>query len=211
MGAEEGYMRITSFVLPHIDQEDTYTTSKKGKLHLIELDHIVVDLDGLREDPLPGDEEEDLPGLEGLTWIPTTNSFGVANEKDPPLVVTVSLTGELLNVEKVTYPEDVSGLAYDNELDKLWVLSDQSERLFLTDLYGKEVIDYWDLPMENPEGIAINNDLDPPVVYIVTDPSSPHGKQYISAFFAFTKPVAGTGLRYYDKHAPSPPVIPCDG
>lgn len=81
----------------------------------------------------------------------------------------------------------------------------------MTDLEGKTVIDYWDLPMENPEGIAINNDLDPPVMYIVTDPSSPHGKQYISAFFAFEKPVAGTGLRYYDKHAPPPPPVECEG
>ena len=65
--------------------------------------------------------------------------------------------------------------------------------------------------MENPEGIAINNDLDPPVMYIVTDPSSPHGKQYISAFFAFTKPEEGTGLTYYNKDAPSPSLVPCDG
>lgn len=42
--AEEGYMRITSFVLPHIDDEDTYK-GKRDKPKLIELDHITVDLD----------------------------------------------------------------------------------------------------------------------------------------------------------------------
>ena len=43
--AEEGYMRITSFVLPRLNQTDSYITSKKGKLKLIELDHFLVDLD----------------------------------------------------------------------------------------------------------------------------------------------------------------------
>jgi len=207
--AEEGYMRITSFILPRINQTDTYTTSKKGNLWLIEVSHFEVNLDGIREEP--DEEDEDPPGLEGLTWIPTTNSFVVANEKNPPLVITVSLEGEIEHVEYVQYPDDVSGLAYDSELDLLWVLSDQSERVFLTDLQGSEVYDYWDLPMENPEGIAINNQIDPPAMYIVTDPSSPHGKQYISALFIFTKPRVGTGRQFYNKNDPPPPSVECDG
>uniref|UniRef100_A0A7S4IJQ5 Uncharacterized protein n=1 Tax=Vannella robusta TaxID=1487602 RepID=A0A7S4IJQ5_9EUKA len=64
--------------------------------------------------------------------------------------------------------------------------------------------------MEDPEGIVINNDVSPPAMYIVTDPSSPHGKQYVPAMFTFHKPTQGSGLRYYQNGNPSP-VVECDG
>ena len=75
-------------------------------------------------------------------------------------------------------------------------ISHSAHRVFLTDLTGTTVLDSWDLPMENPEGIAIDNTVDPPMMYIVTDPSSPHGKQYIAAMFSFLKPKQGTGRAY---------------
>lgn len=143
--------------------------------------------------------------------MPNDGNFKVANEKDPAMIVTVSLDGNLLYHEEIDYADDLSGLAYDSELDLLWVLSDQNEQVFLTNLNGTIIYDYWDLSIVNPEGIAINNLVYPPEMYIVSDPSSPHGKQYISSLFVFTKPLNGTGLNYYDKHNPEPETIYCDG
>lgn len=59
--------------------------------------------------------------------------------------------------------------------------------------------------MENPEGIAIDNTVDPPLLYIATDPSAPHGPSYVPALFTFIKPSIGDGLVYYDPA--NPPVI----
>lgn len=84
----------------------------------------------------------------------------------------------------------------------------------MTDLTGTIVYDYWDLPVVNPEGIAINNKADPPKLYIATDPSAPSGPQYVPLILGFEKPQNGTGYVYWDhKHLPKyvtdPP--PCRG
>ena len=69
-------------------------------------------------------------------------------------------------------------------------------RLFLTDLSGSFVIDSWDIHTHNPEGIAVNNDKNE--MYIVTDPSSPHGVQYVSAFIVIDIPEMGSGYASYN-------------
>jgi len=205
--AEEGYMRVTSFLLPQLRNSTSF--KKDGSdYELIEINQIPVDIDAIRslyytEDPT------DRPGLEGMTINTKNNTIIVANEKEPPLIVHINATtGEIFYVTHLSYSVDLSGLNYDPVLDLLWVLSDKDQRVFLTDLFGETVLDYWDLPMENAEGIAIDNNQDPALMYIVTDPSSPHGKQYIPALFIFTKPVLGTGLNFGKN---IPPAVECDG
>eukprot|EP00012_Vannella_robusta_P002789 CAMPEP_0206186580 /NCGR_PEP_ID=MMETSP0166-20121206/2487_1 /ASSEMBLY_ACC=CAM_ASM_000260 /TAXON_ID=95228 /ORGANISM="Vannella robusta, Strain DIVA3 518/3/11/1/6" /LENGTH=406 /DNA_ID=CAMNT_0053601991 /DNA_START=95 /DNA_END=1315 /DNA_ORIENTATION=+ len=202
--AEEGKMTITSFVLPRTTDKSTYHVSSK-KPFLKPVSSFYVDLQGIRS------TKPDLPGLEGLTWVPSHDLFIAAVEKKPSLLLTISKEGDLKEAQKTNFSGDLSGVAYDDELDKLWVLSDKSERVFLTDITGKHIYDYWDLPVENPEGIVINNNVTPPTLYIVTDPSSPKGKQYIPGMFFFTKPTQGTGLRYYNGNDPSPAKVQCDG
>ena len=74
------------------------------------------------------------------------------------------------------------------------------------------VLDYWDLQMENPEGIAFNYLHDPPLLYITTDPSNPSGPPYVGVLYVFVKPAIGTGLLNYDpKNPPFYPTIQCDG
>merc|ERR1711974_340503 len=115
---------------------------------------------------------------------------------------------------EISYLRDTSGLAYDEELDLLWVLSDQDEKVYLTDLTGTEVLDSWYLPVQNPEGIAINNNSNPKFLYIATDPSAPSGPQYLPLVVGFEKPIEGTGYTNYDPnnlpdYVTNPP--PCDG
>jgi len=68
----------------------------------------------------------------------------------------------------------------------------RARRVMLCDPTGRTVIDYWDLPMRNAEGIAINNQHDPPLMFISTDSAS-GSRKYAGLFFKFAKPVAGTG------------------
>jgi uncharacterized protein YjiK len=56
-------------------------------------------------------------GLEGLTVMPNTDLI-LANEK------------------VAEYPGDISGVEWDDELQLLWVLSDQAER-YGTDIYER--------------------------------------------------------------------------
>ena len=233
--AEEGHMRVTSFVLPRLDDPTSFgrllnEESGEEELFLIEQAQFPIDIEvrrlstsekvtdrylkAFREPYLkPHDDPDDIPGLEGLTWDPIGQGFLIANEKEPPLIMFVPFHEGTVERAVITeYSKDLSGLAFDEELGLLWVLSDKSEQVFLTDTTGKDVLDYWDLPMENPEGIAIDNTANPPLMYIVTDPSSPHGKQYVSAVFKFIKPVQGTGNSYFN--ASQPPLLDsqsCDG
>ena len=74
------------------------------------------------------------------------------------------------------------------------------------------VFDYWDLPVSNPEGVAIDNSQDPPLLIITTDPSSPHGTGYIPALFVFVKPNIGEGLTFHNaSNLPTRHEVYCDG
>ena len=90
-----------------------------------------------------------------------------------------------------------------------WILSDNSEKIYVTDLSGSLVYDSWALPLTHGDGIAINNNANPPRLYVTTDPHSSHGTEYVAALFEFEKPVIGTGLAYPDAEPASP--VACDG
>mmetsp|Transcript_15085 Transcript_15085/g.19078 ORF Transcript_15085/g.19078 Transcript_15085/m.19078 type:complete len:236 (-) Transcript_15085:43-750(-) len=109
---------------------------------------------------------------------------------------TLTPTGRELNLTVTYFSGDLSGLAYDDHQDKLWVLSDQSSRVFLTDVTCSIIYDYWDLPILRSEGIAINYYVDPPELYITTDPSSPNGAPYVPIMVTFLLPKIGTGLKF---------------
>ena len=151
-------------------------------------------------------------GLEAMAVDTSRNLLYVANEKHPRVFYTIKPDGAIIDVVYPDYSGDISGLDYDETLDRLWVVSDQSERLYLINIAGTIVYDYWDLPMENPEGVAVDNTHQPPLLYVSTDPSAPRGPAYVAALFTFVKPSVGSGLVYYDAKNPPPyPAVPCDG
>eukprot|EP00339_Tiarina_fusa_P015038 CAMPEP_0117005734 /NCGR_PEP_ID=MMETSP0472-20121206/6228_1 /TAXON_ID=693140 ORGANISM="Tiarina fusus, Strain LIS" /NCGR_SAMPLE_ID=MMETSP0472 /ASSEMBLY_ACC=CAM_ASM_000603 /LENGTH=228 /DNA_ID=CAMNT_0004707027 /DNA_START=346 /DNA_END=1032 /DNA_ORIENTATION=+ len=161
-----------------------------------------------------GDATSTRSGLEGMTVNEKNGEIYVANEKGPAMIVRLTNNGEQIESNEIDYARDISGLAYDTELDLLWVLSDQNEKVFLTDLSGTVVLDSWDLPVQNPEGIAINNNSNPKYLYIATDPSAPSGPQYFPLIVGFEKPKEGTGYSTFDgenfpDYVTNPP--PCDG
>jgi len=149
-------------------------------------------------------------GLEGLTVNDRTGEIFCTNEKEPREIIRLSQLGEPIDIRYPAYAKDLSGLCYDNDLDLLWVLSDVSEAIYVTNVETGAVYDYWDLDMENPEGVALNNDHDPPLLYISTDPSSPQGAQYVAALFIFEKPTIGTGLGYQEKCDYDDNCVGCD-
>jgi len=193
---EEGAHRIHSFYLPNRDNHDE-------------------DLEEVGQFRIEPASDDTRSGLEGMTVDTTRNVLYITNEKHPKVLYTVQPDGTILDM---SYPDfdsgDLSGVCYDNALDLIWYLSDQKERLYVADLTGTIVYDYWDLPMQNPEGIAIDNTKEPPLLYIATDPSAPTGPSYVPALFMFAKPEIGTGLVYHDEANPPEYALnspPCDG
>lgn len=59
----------------------------------------------------------------------------VANEKGPAMIVRCHKNGVEYESNIITYARDISGLAYDDVLDLLWVLSDQNEQFVSYFLY----------------------------------------------------------------------------
>jgi uncharacterized protein YjiK len=75
-----------------------------------------------------GDSTSSRSGLEGLTVNPLNGHIYAANEKGPAMIIQCSAQGEELESKVIKYARDISGLAYDEQLQALWVLSDQDEK-----------------------------------------------------------------------------------
>ena len=79
-----------------------------------------------------------------------------------------------------------------------------ANRIYATDITGRYIFDSWEIPsLHHPEGVIVDNNSSPPMIYIVTDPLSPHGKPFISGFFKFLKPDITFGNLQETKECPS--------
>ncbi len=105
-------------------------------------------------------------GLEGITYDPNEKKFYLLNEKDPILLITLDENLIELKRDTLKFSKDVSGIFYDT-LDKiLWILSDESQRIFKTDLSGKPIEEF-KIKITQPEGITLNEARTK--LYIVSD------------------------------------------
>ncbi len=107
------------------------------------------------------------------------------------MILETKRNGVILSTYSPDYCEDISDLEYESNSQILWVVSDQSKLLLATDRWTGQVLDSWNVPLRNSEGIAVTDSH----IYIVTDPSSPHGIQYVGGLMMFDKPKIGTGLQ----------------
>jgi len=105
-------------------------------------------------------------GLEGITYDPNEKKFYILNEKKPCLLITLDENLNELRRDTLNFSKDVSGIFYDT-LDKiLWILSDESQRIFKTDLTGKPIEEF-KIKITQPEGITFNKARTK--LYIVSD------------------------------------------
>jgi uncharacterized protein YjiK len=114
-------------------------------------------------------------GPEGITINPNNSHFFIVNEKEPRLFLELDNSGKEIQSKELTFASDLSDICYDSKLNCLWILSDESESVFKTDLNGN-LIKQWKLPITNPEGIAVTDDK----LYIVSDSEG--------TFYIFSKP-----------------------
>lgn len=119
---------------------------------------------------IPGENPND--GLEGITINPGANELYVVNEKNPMLFIRLDLDDlsiietrpiDFIRIFRIT---DVSGVFYDAINDEIWLLSDESKKIVVTDMNFTPVRAYR-TDMTKGEGIAV--DVPNKTVYIVND------------------------------------------
>jgi uncharacterized protein YjiK len=96
-----------------------------------ELKRVKLDLDG-----------ELNSGLEGITYDPEEKRFYLLNEKKPRLLLTLDKNLNELRRDTLNFSKDVSDIYFDAAGKILWILSDESQRIFKTDLLGKPFDEY---------------------------------------------------------------------
>jgi uncharacterized protein YjiK len=104
-------------------------------------------------------------GLEGITIDNNYNTY-VVNEKLPRYLMTLKNNVEV-NRSEVTDVEDLSDVCYDQILDCLWIISDESKKIIKISK-SESIISEWDLPFSKGEGITFVQDK----MYIVRDSDS---------------------------------------
>jgi len=94
-------------------------------------------------------------GLEGITYNPKEKKYYILNEKKPRLLITLDENLIELARDTIDVAKDVSGIFFDNTDNTLWILSDESQRIFKTDLSGIPIEEF-KIKVAQPEGITMN-------------------------------------------------------
>jgi uncharacterized protein YjiK len=105
-------------------------------------------------------------GLEGITFNKDNRHLYVLNEKDPGLLIELDGDGSILKQTELEFASDYSGIFYEENEKKLWIISDQSRTVTKCDLEGKKIISY-KLNSSKAEGVVV--DIEAKKIYIVLD------------------------------------------
>ncbi|RLD67926.1 MAG: hypothetical protein DRI84_01155 [Bacteroidetes bacterium] len=105
-------------------------------------------------------------GLEGLAYDSKNKIFYILNEGEPGLLIKWHVNGGIISQKQLQFAQDYSGIYFDNADQSLWVVSDQSQKLFYCDLNG-EVKQSFDLDYQKAEGVVVDQPNNR--VYIVSD------------------------------------------
>lgn len=104
-------------------------------------------------------------GLEGLC-LGSSGEFYLLKEKDPGLFIEVSPDFATLLETELSFSDDYSGICYDSTRDGFWIVSDESEMLYLWDLTNG-VREQYPLNFPKAEGIVFIAETNS--FYIVSD------------------------------------------
>jgi len=106
-------------------------------------------------------------GLEGITYDPEQKKFYLLNEKDPILLLTLDENLTEINRDTLSFSKDASGIYFNSDDNKLWILSDESQMIYKTNLSGSEVYQKYRINVIQPEGITVKKDGTK--LYIISD------------------------------------------
>ena len=119
-------------------------------------------------------------GLEGITWDPVNHVFVVVKEKSPGLILMISadLT-RIVGCRVLGFSLDYSDISYDPTRQQFWILSDESQAVYLYDWPSGQTVFTYNLGFSNGEGVAYNPSNHR--LYIVTD-KGPNADSYLYTY-----------------------------
>lgn len=111
-------------------------------------------------------KQNDNQGLEGIAFKKDSNSFCIINEKNPSLLIDLSI--DLLETHRtqITSMSDISDIYYDNDEKITWLLSDEDHAIFRFNSEGV-LIEELSLDVTKPEGLAYDKQNN--FIYVVSD------------------------------------------
>jgi len=144
------------------DRRDSTLWVAEENLHRVvhlDLDGTVLSMKSL------GFTTEYNSGLEGICLNDSSRMF-VLNEKHPGIFVGLDLSLTVGYMDTLSFAKDYSGMTWNPQKQCFWVVSDQSQALFLWNP-PNHVIGEFQLPSPKPEGVA----FDPIAnrIYVVSD------------------------------------------
>ncbi len=160
---------LDSLVLKDKDLEGITAVDENTLAVVFEIERKValIDLAGneLREVKL---ETNDIfnSGLEGITYVPSDSVFFVLNEKEPGLLIKLDKELNLLETKELNFAMDYSAVFYSEIDSSLWILSDESLKVFKCDMEGN-VKSAYRVEVPQPEGFVM--DADKNIFYVVSD------------------------------------------
>jgi len=115
-------------------------------------------------------------GLEGVTYNPRENCFYVAKERDPCMIYKVQLAGssqllddaEISELFELDNVETANGLHFDAVTGNLLVISSRNKCVVEMTLEGQELSRLSDIPLPQPEGVAMDGEG---TLYVVSEPN----------------------------------------
>ena len=106
-------------------------------------------------------------GLEGISYNISNKDYYIVNEKDYGMLVVWNPLSGLISQSLLQFAADYSGIYTDVESSVLWIVSDESKRVYKCNLNAEVTMTY-NLDALKYEGIVIDNDL----IYLVNDATS---------------------------------------
>jgi len=105
-------------------------------------------------------------GPEGISFNPANEHLYVVNEKFPSLLIEMTISGEVVDSNELTFAIDYSAVYYDPLDSSLWILSEESQILAKCDLSGNLVKKYR-TGINKGEGLVV--DSEHARIYIISE------------------------------------------
>lgn len=147
------------------DMEGITMNSNDGTLWIVEeklrqMIQLTTDGEVLKVVDVPVESINPNDGPEGIAWNPENNHVFLLNEKNPHKFIELDSNFEMIRSVPIDFEPpfdilDLAGFFYIQETGELWMLSDDSKKIVVTDIELNPLRAYT-LPGDKFEGIAVN-------------------------------------------------------
>jgi uncharacterized protein YjiK len=91
-------------------------------------------------------------GFEAMAYIPQSKSFLLSTEKDPQYFLELDANLRVMQTFTIKGISEVSAITLIGK--NVYVLSDEDHALYHVDVQGRKIIEQYELPVINPEGVC---------------------------------------------------------